>query len=505
MVSKTPMGHVTGSVCLTPTSIHEASLTPPVMGKIPARSNMVSSIIVFPAPGQVLSSDATFNIRVQTRGLAAGAFTNAAKTYYSAPQDLDNGGNIIGHTHAVVQDLGGSFTPDQALDPTTFAFFKGINDKGDGNGLLSAKVDGGLPVGFYRVCTMSSAANHQPVLMPVAQRGPQDDCTKFEVRADNGRAGGGGGNNNRGGGGGTGGDTADPNSDGDESNDNNDSGDADTDNQNPDQVNGGDNNDVDQGGNSGNGGANSNGGDNDVATTTATADASETSASDDIGGDDNDADIPDETTSTESPAQETGTRGGGRGGRGRNRFNRLRTRTRDSPQATAAPEQTEAPDTNENVVVTTSPAEATETAAPVGDGGSDGEDDDNQDDSQDQGDAPTDPAESESTPTSPAAEDLAETSAPDVPAPDTQAPDVAEPVKSGDLGGEAPPIENSGDAKRPLCVGKDKFVNKAAAVQRSCDKQFNRCADAAVSGHLSGKTLQDCEAQRQRCGKQSRK
>lgn len=39
----------------------------------------------------------------------------------------------------------------------------------------------GLEKGFYRVCTMSSAANHQPVLMPVAQRGAQDDCQRFSV------------------------------------------------------------------------------------------------------------------------------------------------------------------------------------------------------------------------------------------------------------------------------------------------------------------------------------
>jgi len=33
---------------------------------------------------------------------------------------------------------------------------------------LSATVGGGLPVGVYRVCTMTSASNHQPVLMPVS-------------------------------------------------------------------------------------------------------------------------------------------------------------------------------------------------------------------------------------------------------------------------------------------------------------------------------------------------
>lgn len=121
----------------------------------------------------------------------AGSFTNAQLTYYSAPQALQ-GGKIVGHTHVTVQDMGPNLNPKQPLDATKFVFFKGINDAGNGNGLLSAKVPGGLPAGNYRVCTMASASNHQLVLMPVAQRGAQDDCTKFTVIAAGG--GGNGGN-----------------------------------------------------------------------------------------------------------------------------------------------------------------------------------------------------------------------------------------------------------------------------------------------------------------------
>lgn len=151
------------------------------MGKIPAQNRMVSSIIVSPQPNEDIAENQDFDIQVQTANLAAGSFTNPDNTYYAAPQDLDGSGNVIGHTHVTVQDMGGSMTPTQALDASQFAFFKGINDDGNGQGLLSATVDGGLPAGVYRVCTMSSASNHQPVLMPVAQRGAQDDCTKFTV------------------------------------------------------------------------------------------------------------------------------------------------------------------------------------------------------------------------------------------------------------------------------------------------------------------------------------
>ncbi|KAI5789882.1 hypothetical protein FPQ18DRAFT_261065, partial [Pyronema domesticum] len=165
-----------------------------VMGDIPAQNKMVSSIIVNPAPGQDIAANKAFDITVQVANLAAGSFTNPQNTYYAAPQAL-KGGIIVGHTHVTVQDLGNSLTPNQPPDATKFAFFKGINDAGNGNGLLKATVDQGLPAGNYRVCTMSSSSNHQPVLMPVAQRGAQDDCTKFTVGQGGGNN---GGNNNNG-------------------------------------------------------------------------------------------------------------------------------------------------------------------------------------------------------------------------------------------------------------------------------------------------------------------
>lgn len=150
------------------------------MGQIPATTNMISAMIVNPQPGDKLPAMQTFNIQVQTQHLKAGVFVNPTTNYYTSPQALDANGDIIGHCHVTVQSIGNlkSTTPP---DPTQFAFFKGIDDAGNGKGLLSATVQGGLPAGSYRVCTMIAAANHQPVNMPVAQRGAQDDCTKFEV------------------------------------------------------------------------------------------------------------------------------------------------------------------------------------------------------------------------------------------------------------------------------------------------------------------------------------
>lgn len=54
---------------------------------------------------------------------------------------------------------------------------------------------------------------------------------------------------------------------------------------------------------------------------------------------------------------------------------------------------------------------------------------------------------------------------------------------TGALGGiAATPVTDSGDAKRKFQVKGDTFVNVAAALQRSCDQQFNACANKANGG-----------------------
>ena len=68
------------------------------MGDIPATTNMVSSIITNPSPGQDLAANQDFDIKLQVANLNAGIFTNPDVTYYSAPQALENG-NIVGHVH----------------------------------------------------------------------------------------------------------------------------------------------------------------------------------------------------------------------------------------------------------------------------------------------------------------------------------------------------------------------------------------------------------------------
>ena len=140
------------------------------MGDIPSSGNMISTIITNPGPGDTIAANQDFDVNVQIANLVAGSFTNPDSTYYAAPQALQ-GGKVVGHTHVTIQSLGNNIATTTPPDAGTFAFFKGINDAGNGNGGLSATVTGGLPPGVYRVCTMTSASNHQPVTMPVSQFG----------------------------------------------------------------------------------------------------------------------------------------------------------------------------------------------------------------------------------------------------------------------------------------------------------------------------------------------
>jgi hypothetical protein len=147
-----------------------------VMGDIPAETNMISTIITYPFQNQLFTVNTPFFVRFRTANLAAGSVTNPNSTLYSAPQTL-NDGKVIGHVHVTIQQLFGfseGMVEGQEAhiappDPTKVTFFKTIFGKGDGEGGFSVQVRRGLPVGYYRVCTMVAASNHQPVIMPVSE------------------------------------------------------------------------------------------------------------------------------------------------------------------------------------------------------------------------------------------------------------------------------------------------------------------------------------------------
>src|SRR4051812_14021269 len=144
------------------------------MGSIPAKTKMPSAKFVFPPNGGTVAANKVFTVKMAINNLETGNFVNAAKNYFSAPQQLNNQGIIRGHSHIVIEKLD-SLAQTTPLDPTKFAYFKGLNAAAEG-GILTADVDKGLPAGVYKLSSINTAANHQPVLVPVAQHGSLDDA-----------------------------------------------------------------------------------------------------------------------------------------------------------------------------------------------------------------------------------------------------------------------------------------------------------------------------------------
>ena len=155
--------------------IATGSCNPAPMGAIPSKENMPSAKFTFPANGEDnIPANTEFNISMAIKNFQTGNFVNADANYFAAPQQLNKQGQIIGHSHVVVETLSslGQTTP---TDPGKFAFFKGLNTAAVG-GILTVAVPGGLPAGFYKLSSINTAANHQPVLVPIAQHGSLDDA-----------------------------------------------------------------------------------------------------------------------------------------------------------------------------------------------------------------------------------------------------------------------------------------------------------------------------------------
>jgi len=137
------------------------------IGEIPNINNMVSTVILNPKNNGEIKENQPFNISVKTIGLSTGFFDDPKTQYYKFPQTLDNQGLIQGHSHVVIQKIENE---NELINPKVFVFFKGLNDKAK-NGEFKVLVQKGLKAGKYRLCTMASSFGHQPVLMPIAQRG----------------------------------------------------------------------------------------------------------------------------------------------------------------------------------------------------------------------------------------------------------------------------------------------------------------------------------------------
>jgi len=159
--------------------IQNGSCNPAPMGDLPATSNMPSMKFTFPTNFVNVLTNQTFTISLTIQGIETGNFASGTTSYLAAPQQLDSLGQVIGHLHVVVELLDSIYqiTP---TDPTKFAFYQGFTAAAV-DGVLTANVTGGLPAGDYKLSSVITAANHQPVLVPVAQHGALSDTIYFTV------------------------------------------------------------------------------------------------------------------------------------------------------------------------------------------------------------------------------------------------------------------------------------------------------------------------------------
>jgi hypothetical protein len=154
--------------------ITTGSCNPAPIGTIPSVDNMPSSKFSFPKNFGTVKANTAFTIEMQIKNMQTGFFVNAQANYFAAPQFLNAQGQIQGHSHVVVEQLS-AIDQTTVTDPKKFAFFKGLNAPAAG-GKLTADVTSGLPIGFYKLSSINSAANHQPVIVSVAQHGSLDDA-----------------------------------------------------------------------------------------------------------------------------------------------------------------------------------------------------------------------------------------------------------------------------------------------------------------------------------------
>ncbi len=153
--------------------VKTGSCNPAPMGVIAATTNMPSGKFQFPPNFGTVKANTAFTIKMAISHLETGNFVNAQESYFAAPQQINGAGDIKGHSHVLMDQID-SFQQTTPTNPNVFAFFKGLNNPAQG-GVLTADVTNGLPAGFYRLASINAAANHQPVLVAIAQHGSLDD------------------------------------------------------------------------------------------------------------------------------------------------------------------------------------------------------------------------------------------------------------------------------------------------------------------------------------------
>lgn len=111
--------------------VQGGSCNPVPMGDIPNKANQPSAKFLFPTNLANVGVNQPFTVKMAIQGMQTGFFVNANTNYFAAPQQLNAQGQIIGHSHFVIQALP-SVTSTSPLDPTVFAFFQCVQSLSHG-------------------------------------------------------------------------------------------------------------------------------------------------------------------------------------------------------------------------------------------------------------------------------------------------------------------------------------------------------------------------------------
>ena len=150
-------------------------------GLIPDVKKMVSTFITSPPSGSTVNAAQGFQVKFQTINFNNGFAVDGLNQYLMAPQTLDpQNGFIQGSLQLVAQHLP---SRDQAPSANSMDFFAIVVEPSDGKKDFTIDITPNSlkQKGTYRICIMAGAASFQPVVMPVAQRGSQDDCIRVKV------------------------------------------------------------------------------------------------------------------------------------------------------------------------------------------------------------------------------------------------------------------------------------------------------------------------------------
>jgi hypothetical protein len=136
---------------------------------------MVSTLITVPQ-GIKAGADATFSVSFKNMNLGT-SNADPEADYLKKPQALGAGGVINGQYVCQMQSI------DKASGKSNVTFTKVVNDQVSGQGSFNVVVPGTAITdkGSYRFGCFAVAETFQPVIMPVAQRGSQDDIVHLEL------------------------------------------------------------------------------------------------------------------------------------------------------------------------------------------------------------------------------------------------------------------------------------------------------------------------------------